>query len=44
MIIKKNSDFAAERTCFILVESELQAPCRQLGKEENGSFYLLLKP
>lgn len=43
MIIKKSSDFAAERTRFILVESELQAPCRQLGKEEIRSFHFILK-
>lgn len=43
MIIKKSSDFTAERTCFILVQSELQTPHRQLGKKENRKFNFLLK-
>lgn len=32
MIIQKSSDFTAERTGFILVEGELQVPCRQLNR------------
>jgi len=40
MIIQKSSDFTAERTGFILVEGELQVPCRQLGKKKRPKAFM----